>query len=149
VLAGTDKARRSGRKPNVGRCIHRLPGAVDGEVKVTCASVACASPIAVLDVAYGPDGAGVACLLDDRWTAATPAAEISKGVAGVPTPYAHGEFYRRKLPLLRAVIDDLAAYPAALVIDGIQSGPPIVMTAGRGYSIAEEAAGRSTSRLPE
>jgi deoxyribonuclease V len=80
--------------------------------------VTSAGPIAFLDVAYASDAAGVACLLAESWTAATPAIEIGRCLACAPATYVPGEFYKRELPLLRAVIDDLAPRPAMLVIDG-------------------------------
>lgn len=76
------------------------------------------APIAVLDVSYASDVAGVACLLADTWTAATPALEISRCLRCAMADYIPGEFYKRELPLLRAVIDDLTPRPALLVIDG-------------------------------
>ena len=78
----------------------------------------CAAPIAFLDVSYASDATGVACLLADTWTAATPAMEICRCLACAPADYVPGEFYKRELPLLRAVIDDLTPHPAMLVIDG-------------------------------
>jgi deoxyribonuclease V len=77
-----------------------------------------ATPIAVLDVSYASDLAGVACLLADSWTAATPAREISRCLRCAAADYVPGQFYKRELPLLRAVIDDLTSGPAVLVIDG-------------------------------
>jgi len=74
--------------------------------------------IAFLDVAYASDAAGVACLLTDSWTTAIPAIELSKLVMCAPTEYVPGAFYQRELPLLRAMIDDLAPLPSLLVIDG-------------------------------
>ena len=74
--------------------------------------------IAFLDVAYASDAAGVACLLAESWTTAIPAMEISRYVACAPAGYVPGEFYKRELPLLRAVLDDLALPPTMLVIDG-------------------------------
>jgi deoxyribonuclease V len=76
------------------------------------------SIIAVLDVAYLAEAAGVACVLADSWTAAAPAVEISKHVACVPAHYEPGSFYKRELPLLRTVIDGLECRPAVFVIDG-------------------------------
>jgi deoxyribonuclease V len=75
-------------------------------------------PIAILDAAYAADAAGVACVLADAWIAATPRAEISRRFDGVPAAYVPGEFYKRELPLLRAVIDDLSLQPAVIVVDG-------------------------------
>ena len=74
--------------------------------------------IGFLDVTYGSGAAGVACLLADTWTAATPAMEISRCLQCAPAEYVPGEFYKRELPLLRAVIDDLTPRPSLLVIDG-------------------------------
>jgi deoxyribonuclease V len=76
------------------------------------------TPIAVLDAAYAADAAGVACVVADTWTAAAPRAEISRRFAGPCAAYVPGEFYRRELPLLRAMIDDLSPRPAIIVIDG-------------------------------
>jgi deoxyribonuclease V len=77
-----------------------------------------AAPIAFLDVSYTPRGAGVACVLADAWTATTAAVEITRYVPGAPAAYVSGEFYKRELPLLRTVIDDLEYRPGMLVIDG-------------------------------
>jgi deoxyribonuclease V len=74
--------------------------------------------ISVLDVAYAAETAGVACVLADGWQAPAPAAEISKRVACTPAKYEPGCFYKRELPLLRTLIDDLAFRPAVFVIDG-------------------------------
>ncbi len=76
------------------------------------------APIAFLDVTYASDAAGVGCLLADSWTAATPVMAISRCLACAPAEYVPGEFYKRELPFLRAVIDDLTPHPAMLVIDG-------------------------------
>jgi deoxyribonuclease V len=76
------------------------------------------APIAFLDAAYGPGAAGVACLLAGTWMTATPTMEISKCLSCAPSDYVPGQFYKRELPLLRAVIDDLASRPSILVIDG-------------------------------
>jgi deoxyribonuclease V len=75
-------------------------------------------PIAILDGAYAADAAGVACVLADAWTVGTPRTEISRHLVCAPAPYVPGEFYRRELPLLRAVIDDINPPPAIIVIDG-------------------------------
>ena len=74
--------------------------------------------IAFLDVAYALGGVGVACLLADSWTTATPTMEIRRWLPCAPADYVPGEFYRRELPMLRAVIDDLTSRPSMLVIDG-------------------------------
>jgi deoxyribonuclease V len=76
------------------------------------------APIAVVDVAYTADAAGVACVLADSWLTAAAQTEISRCFACAPAAYVPGEFYKRELPLLRAVIDDLRPLPAVIVIDG-------------------------------
>ena len=52
------------------------------------------------------------------WTAPAPAAEINKHVACTPAKYQPGRFYKRELPLLRALIDGLELRPTVFVIDG-------------------------------
>jgi len=74
--------------------------------------------ISVLDVAYAGRAAGVACVLAQGWSASAPTAEISKRVACTPVKYQPGHFYKRELPLLRTLIDDLKCWPAVFVIDG-------------------------------
>jgi len=74
--------------------------------------------IAFLDAAYSLGAAGVACLLADAWTAATPTMETSRCLPCAPSAYVPGQFYKRELPLLRAVIDGLPSRPSMLVIDG-------------------------------
>ena len=76
------------------------------------------SLISILDVAYAAEAAGVACVLAESWTAAAPAAELSKQVAGIPANYEPGRFYQRELPLLQALIDGLDVRPSVFVIDG-------------------------------
>jgi deoxyribonuclease V len=76
------------------------------------------APIAVMDAAYAADAAGVACVLADSWITAAARTHISRRFACAPAAYVPGEFYKRELPLLRAVIDDLSQPPAVIVIDG-------------------------------
>lgn len=76
------------------------------------------APIAFLDVAYGLGAAGVACLLADTWTTATPRMELSRCLPCTPADYVPGQFYKRELPLLRTVIASLSCRPSMLVIDG-------------------------------
>src|SRR5262249_54406278 len=73
--------------------------------------------ISFLDVAYAAEAAGVACVLAEGWTAPAPAVEISKPVACPPVKYQPGRFYKRELPLLRALIDGFEFRPAVFVID--------------------------------
>ena len=54
----------------------------------------------------------------DSWQATAPVSEISKRVACTPAKYEPGCFYKRELPLLRTLIDDLEFEPAVFAIDG-------------------------------
>jgi deoxyribonuclease V len=74
--------------------------------------------IAILDVAYTDDAAGVGCVLAETWAAPSPSAELAKHVPGAPQPYEPGNFYKRELPLLLAAIQDLEVEPVVFVIDG-------------------------------
>jgi deoxyribonuclease V len=77
-----------------------------------------ATPIAILDAAYGAGAAGVGCVLADAWTAAIAVTEIRRRFPGPPAAYVPGAFYKRELPLLQAVIGGLSPRPATVVIDG-------------------------------
>jgi deoxyribonuclease V len=76
------------------------------------------APVAFLDAAYAADAAGVGCVLADSWAAATPIAEFSRRFACFPAEYVSGAFYKRELPLLQAVIEELGLHLAIVVIDG-------------------------------
>jgi deoxyribonuclease V len=76
------------------------------------------APIAFLDVAYACDAAGVAGVLADSWTAATSHTQLARRFVCAPVEYVPGEFYRRELPLLTALIEELKPAPAIIVIDG-------------------------------
>ena len=79
--------------------------------------------IAFLDVAYQDDGARAACVVAASWEAGDPAATYVREI-GTVQPYAPGEFYRRELPCLLAVLDLLPAPPGLVVIDGYVWLPP-------------------------
>jgi deoxyribonuclease V len=76
------------------------------------------SEIACLDVAYGDDAAAVACVLIHEWQAASASQTLSRRVRCEPVPYEPGAFYKRELPLLRSIIDELSRPLDAIVIDG-------------------------------
>ena len=59
--------------------------------------------IAIVDVDYRPDDAAAACVLADTWDDPAPAGEVVTRVAGVE-PYEPGQFYKRELPCLLAVL---------------------------------------------
>lgn len=73
--------------------------------------------IAILDVDYRDSGAVAAAVLADDWTDAVAAHEV---VAHIPVvaEYVPGEFFRRELPCLLAVLAQCAVRPDACVIDG-------------------------------
>lgn len=73
--------------------------------------------IAAIDAHYTDDIAGVGCILFDRWDDCTPTAEYMIQL-GKPDAYVSGEFYRRELPCLLAVLDTLDVCPHCIVIDG-------------------------------
>lgn len=74
--------------------------------------------IALLDVAYARGAAAAACLLADSWTTATPTMEMRRCLLYAAPDYVPGQFYKRELPLLRAVIAELSFAPSIIVIDG-------------------------------
>lgn len=73
--------------------------------------------IACLDVDYRDDHAAVACLLFTSWTDETETQQISKRIDDV-APYVSGEFYKRELPCLLAVLEPIAETLTTVIIDG-------------------------------
>lgn len=73
--------------------------------------------IAILDVAYSETEAQAACVVTEDWTSASPIASYVQNIATV-LPYEPGQFYRRELPCLLAVLGLLPTEPSFLVIDG-------------------------------
>jgi deoxyribonuclease V len=75
--------------------------------------------IATLDVHY--DDAklrgNAAAVLFAQWTDALPTAEHTASIEGIQ-PYVPGEFFRRELPCLLAVIGKFASPVDAFVVDG-------------------------------
>lgn len=74
---------------------------------------------ACLDVYYhGASGATAtaACVLFDDWLAREPTEEIVREISAV-APYEPGQFYRRELPCLLAVLEALPQLPRILLID--------------------------------
>lgn len=72
--------------------------------------------IVCVDVDYRTDGAVAACVAFEHWTDARPSSELVAHIDQA-RPYAPGEFYKRELPCLLAVLEKA---PAAniVVIDG-------------------------------
>jgi deoxyribonuclease V len=73
--------------------------------------------LACLDAAYSETAAGAACALVPAWAAPAPAAVLTWR-QGAAAAYEPGAFYKRELPLLLAVLEQLRRPPATIVIDG-------------------------------
>jgi len=73
--------------------------------------------IACVDVDYRDDGAVAACVLFRSWTDAEPAGEYICRIERVE-PYQPGQFYKRELPCLLAVLEKAAQPPEMVVVDG-------------------------------
>ena len=98
------------------------------------------SVIACLDVGYRDADATAACVLFREWSDAEPFLELVRRLPDA-APYEPGSFFRRELPCLLAVLQDLPYLPATLVIDGYvwlgESRP------GLGAHLHEALGGRS------
>jgi deoxyribonuclease V len=71
--------------------------------------------IAITDVHYHADAATAALVLAGTWTDAAALAERTVAIPAA-SPYQPGEFYRRELPALLAVLDASALPPGTTVI---------------------------------
>jgi deoxyribonuclease V len=72
--------------------------------------------LAALDVHYHAAGATAACVLFGDWAAGEPTFEVTREIHEV-APYEPGQFYRRELPCLLAVLYALPERPAVVLID--------------------------------
>ena len=70
-----------------------------------------------VDVGYHDSGARAAAVTFERWEDAEVSGEYSLDIAKVE-PYVPGQFYKRELPCLLAVLDVLPTKLDVLVIDG-------------------------------
>jgi deoxyribonuclease V len=73
--------------------------------------------IACVDGDYRPDGALAALVGCRDWTDATPVVELTECIAHVE-PYEPGQFYKRELPCLLAVLRRLPEPLNLVVVDG-------------------------------
>ncbi|MEZ6030706.1 MAG: endonuclease V [Hyphomonadaceae bacterium] len=73
--------------------------------------------LAIVDAAYGEDASAAACVTAANWEAAKTIDEITIR-SGPPASYEPGQFFRRELPLLLAVLDRLPRRPDIILIDG-------------------------------
>jgi deoxyribonuclease V len=74
-------------------------------------------PFACLDAAYSNSAAAAACVLFAAWDAAAPLHVLTARRAAAAA-YEPGAFYKRELPLLLAVLEQLEHPPGILVVDG-------------------------------
>ena len=73
--------------------------------------------IACIDVGYTDSAARTACVVIDNWRASHPVAEHVARIHEVKE-YQPGEFYRRELPCIQAVLAKLDRPPTCIVVDG-------------------------------
>lgn len=73
--------------------------------------------IAFLDVDYRSDHALAACVIAQDWGDEAPTLEIVERIDEV-NDYEPGQFYKRELPCLLAVLSKLPTPPECIVIDG-------------------------------
>jgi deoxyribonuclease V len=96
--------------------------------------------IAFLDVDYRERGAVAAAVLANDWADPAPAAEVVSFNPEV-AEYVPGEFYRRELPCLLAVLGRCPAVPDIVVVDGyVWLGPD---RPGLGARLHEALRGRA------
>ena len=76
-----------------------------------------ARTIAILDAAYGNRFAAGACVLIDDVASVAPRATRQVVLAHEAADYRPGEFYKRELPILRALLDG-SDEPDLIIIDG-------------------------------
>ena len=73
--------------------------------------------LACVDVAYRDDQARAACLVFPHWRSAEPIRVLKASLDHV-AGYEPGAFYKRELPCLLAVLDQVAIHLDGVVIDG-------------------------------
>ena len=71
-----------------------------------------------VDVHYADDGARAAGVGFVAWTDAEPALEIVRGSTSPPAPYEPGQFYKRELPHILAVLAEAPRPLDLVIIDG-------------------------------
>ena len=73
--------------------------------------------ILAVDVSYREDRAVTAGALLDVWDDCEPRQVLVTHISGV-APYQPGQFYRRELPCILALLDELGRVPEQIVVDG-------------------------------
>ena len=70
-----------------------------------------------IDVHYKSEGAQIGGVLFSHWTDQQSEQEIVTEMSAV-VGYVPGQFYRRELPCILKLLDELAQLPAVIIIDG-------------------------------
>lgn len=73
--------------------------------------------LCALDVSYKDSSAIAACVAFSEWTAESPLGEYVCPIHGIER-YKPGEFFRRELPCLLRVLQEVPEMPELLIIDG-------------------------------
>ena len=73
--------------------------------------------LVAIDVQYEESSALAGAVVFDRWTDSRPRREVVRRVSPI-ADYQPGEFYRRELPCLLAILDDLDEVPSTVIVDG-------------------------------
>lgn len=73
--------------------------------------------IAAIDVDYRDDKAVAACVVFDAWDASDSSEEKVMNISSVE-PYVSGQFYRREMPCILAVLGKLSTKPDVVIVDG-------------------------------
>lgn len=73
--------------------------------------------IAAVDACYGPDATAAAGITFRTWRDTEPVSEVVR-ILNAAVDYEPGQFWRRELPCVLSVINDLDAAPSIVVVDG-------------------------------
>ena len=73
--------------------------------------------ILAIDVQYQEDSALAAGVLFSSWDSATPDSSIVKTIQGI-APYEAGSFYKRELPCILSLLEDIEETISVIVVDG-------------------------------
>src|SRR5262245_10181018 len=122
-LAGVGDQLHGGHEARGHECIPGVRGSAaegaagkDGSPDVRARSAA--AVIVCLDVDYRADSVVAAAVGFAAWTDAAPALELVVKSDGAPAEYEPGQFYRRELPHLLAVLALVVPPPELIVVDG-------------------------------
>jgi deoxyribonuclease V len=81
-------------------------------------SVKAAPAILAVDAAYGESGSAAAGVYFADWTSDSALRIFSVRFDGAPPAYEPGEFYKRELPVLMALLDQAPIPVSSIVVDG-------------------------------